>query len=196
MFDYGDDPFDLFADWYALAVAHEPRVPDAMQLATIDEAGWPTTRTVLLKHASAEQGLVFYTNFGSDKGLALATNPRAAVTLHWKSIARQVHARGSVSRVPDAIADAYFASRPRLSQLGAWASRQSAPLASTAALQARVDEMAARFADKPVPRPPFWGGFAIHPHRMEFWADGDGRLHDRLRYTRADGAWASAQLMP
>ncbi|MBB3903487.1 pyridoxamine 5'-phosphate oxidase [Methylobacterium brachythecii] len=166
-----------------------------MQLATADEHGLPDVRTVLLKGAD-EGGLVFYTNLGSTKGEQLARNPQAAVVFHWKSLGRQIRARGPVRPVTPDEADAYFASRRRESRLGAIASLQSRPLADRPTLIAAVDELSERYGDGPIPRPETWSGFRLAPVQMEFWQNGEFRLHDRVRFTRDGGGWTSARLYP
>ncbi|GJE03472.1 pyridoxamine 5'-phosphate oxidase [Methylobacterium isbiliense] len=189
------DPFALFRDWFEEAKASEPEDPNAMALATAGADGLPDVRIVLLKGFD-ERGFVFYTNTRSMKGVELAENPQAALVFHWKSRRRQVRARGAVSRVTEAEADAYFATRPRDSRLGAWASRQSQPLASRADLERAVAETAARFPEGDVPRPPHWTGYRIAPATIEFWQDGAFRLHDRVRFTRAGDGWERARLFP
>lgn len=194
-FTRSEDPLALFAAWMREAEASEPEDPNAMALATADADGLPDVRMVLLKGFDA-QGFAFYTNTGSMKGRALADNPQAALVLHWKSLRRQVRARGPVSRVAPAEADAYFQSRHRDSRIGAIASRQSRPLADRATLMAEVAELSARYADGSVPRPEHWTGFRIAPTTLEFWQDGDFRLHDRVRFTRDGTGWSRARLYP
>jgi pyridoxamine 5'-phosphate oxidase len=196
-FTLRDDPLALFDDWFAEARASEPNDPNAMSLATVDEAGLPDARMVLLKGHDA-RGFVFYTNFESAKGRELATNPKAAALFHWKSLRRQVRIRGSVSRVADAEADAYFNSRALESRLGACASDQSRPLDSRATLEAKVKALAARHPDGKVPRPAHWSGFRIAPLAIEFWRDGAHRLHDRVLFSRADASapWRRQRLYP
>ncbi len=194
-FTVSPDPWALFRQWLAEAEAVEPEDPNAMALATADADGLPDVRIVLLKGVD-ERGFVFYTNTLSTKGRELAANPQAALVLHWKSLRRQVRARGPVAPVSTEEADAYFASRHRDSRIGAWASRQSQPLESRAALEAAVAEVAARHPEGEVPRPPHWSGYRIDPVSIEFWQDGAYRLHDRVRFTRADGAWAGTRLFP
>lgn len=189
-------PFDLFADWFREATASEPEDANAMALATSDENGLPNVRMVLLKGFD-ENGFVFYTNTDSNKGRELAANGQAAICLHWKSLRRQVRARGAVEIVSDAEADAYFASRPRDSRIGAWASRQSRPLESRFALEKAVAANAAKYAIGEIPRPPHWTGFRIAPATIEFWMDRPFRLHDRVVFTREpDGRWAKTRLYP
>ncbi len=191
------DPFEHFAAWLAQAEATEPNDPNAMALATADDTGLPDVRMVLLKGADA-QGFVFYTNTLSNKGLQLAANSQAAAVLHWKSLRRQVRFRGPVSRVSDAEADAYFASRPRDSRIGAWASAQSRPLESRFALEKAVAREAARFGLGDVPRPSHWHGYRIAPLSLEFWQDKPFRLHDRLVFSRPnlESAFTTVRLYP
>jgi pyridoxamine 5'-phosphate oxidase len=197
----GDDPFALARSWLDAASKTEPRDPNAMALATVDADGLPNVRTVLLKDIEDDDGagggFVFYTNFGSAKGREIDGAGKAALVLHWKSLGRQVRARGPAERVEDAVADAYYRSRPLQSRLGAWASRQSQPLSSREALMAEVAKVTARHGMAPS-RPEFWGGFRIRPVEIEFWADGAFRLHDRFRWTRSGpGApWQVARLNP
>ncbi|MCF4126951.1 pyridoxamine 5'-phosphate oxidase [Methylobacterium sp. SyP6R] len=194
-FTRNPDPWVLFRQWFAEAQAAEPEDPNAMALATTDADGLPDVRIVLLKDAD-ERGFVFYTNTLSMKGVELSDNPRAALVLHWKSLRRQVRARGTVTKVEDAEADAYFATRARDSRLGAWASRQSQPLDSRETLMRAVEEVGARFPGETVPRPPHWTGYRIAPVSIEFWQDGAYRLHDRVRFTRQGDAWAGRRLYP
>lgn len=194
-FTRSDDPWALFGTWMAEAEAAEPEDPNAMALATAGSDGLPDVRMVLLKGADP-RGLVFYTNTGSTKGEELAQNPQAAIVLHWKSLRRQVRARGPVSRVSEAEADAYFASRHRESRIGAVASRQSRPLADRATLEAEVAALSARYGDGPVPRPETWTGFRIAPTTMEFWQNGPFRLHDRVRFVREGEGWRRTRLYP
>jgi pyridoxamine 5'-phosphate oxidase len=192
-----EEPLALFADWLKEAEAKEPNDPNAMALATVDEDGLPDVRMVLLKAFDA-RGFVFYTNLESAKGQELAAQPKAALLFHWKSLRRQVRVRGPVEPVTPEEADAYFASRPRDSQIGAWASDQSRPMEGLFALQRRVAEQAARFGLGAVPRPPCWSGFRILPLDIEFWRDRPFRLHERVlfRRERPDEAWAKARLYP
>ncbi|WP_127144680.1 pyridoxamine 5'-phosphate oxidase [Pelagibacterium montanilacus] len=195
--DTGVDPFALFEEWLALARTSEVNDPTAMALATVDADGMPDLRMVLL-NARDERGFVFFTNLDSAKASQLRAAPRAALLFHWKSLRRQVRIRGSVEPVSAAEADAYFATRPLQSRLGAHASQQSQPLQSRGVLEARVEELRAQYGDSEVPRPENWSGFRIRPSAYEFWKDGAFRLHDRFRYSR-DGeaaAWSCARLYP
>lgn len=190
-----DDPMAVFQELFTRARQVEPADATAMALATADAAGQPSVRMVLLKSADAE-GFVFYTNLGSRKARDLAANPRAALCLHWPTLGAQVRAEGTVRAVGEAEADAYFASRPRGSQVGAWASRQSAPLASREALLARYAELERRFEGGDVPRPPFWSGFRLAPAAVEIWQSDTFRLHHRHLYTRTADGWRRELLQP
>lgn len=192
-----DDPFTLFAEWFAQARESELNDPNAMALATSDPTGLPDVRMVLLKDADSA-GFVFYTNVESRKGTELAANMQAAGVLHWKSLGRQVRFRGPVEQVTDAEADEYFASRARDSRIGAWASSQSRPLADRDVLDTDVRREAMRFADGEVPRPPFWTGFRVRPVYVEFWTNMPFRLHDRLVFWRdsPESAWEQGRLYP
>jgi pyridoxamine 5'-phosphate oxidase len=196
-FTKATDPFDLFALWFAEAKRAEPVNPDAMALATVDPDGFPNARMVLLKGFD-ERGFVFYTNLGSVKGLELAGAPKAALTLYWKSLLRQVRVRGRVEPVAAAEADAYFASRSRMAQIGAWASRQSTPLESRSAFEQAVARYTAKFEPGPVPRPPHWSGYRVAPHTIEFWQERPFRLHDRIVFKRAapEAPWTKTRLYP
>ncbi len=196
-FTEADEPFRLFADWFEEAKKAEPNDPEAMALATVDADGLPDVRMVLLKGFD-ERGFVFYSNEASQKGRELAVNPRAALVFHWKSLRRQVRLRGTVAAVSAAEADAYFASRARSSQIGAWASRQSSPLESRYAFEKAIALKAAQFAVGPVPRPPFWIGYRVTPLVMEFWHDRPFRLHDRVEFRRPEpgAGWTRTRLYP
>lgn len=190
------DPFSLFAKWMSEAEASEPNDPNAMAVATADAQGRPSVRMVLLKDFDP-LGFVFYTNLESCKGRELLANPHAALLFHWKSLKRQVRIEGHVTLVTDAEADAYFASRARTSQIGAWASSQSRELQGRFELEKRVAEYTAKFGFGAVPRPPHWSGFRVAAERLEFWQDKPFRLHDRSVYTRAeDGSWSVTHLFP
>lgn len=189
------DPFALFATWFAAAVASEPNDANAFALATATADARPSVRIVLLKGWD-DRGFVFYTNLDSRKGRELAANPRVHMDFHWKSLRRQVRIDGSAALVDDAEADAYFASRPRDSQIGAWASLQSQPLDKRETFEARIAEMAARFDGGPVPRPSRWSGWRVTPETLEFWQDRDNRLHERTLFTRSGDGWATSFLYP
>ncbi|MBP1625765.1 MAG: pdxH [Holophagaceae bacterium] len=191
-----EDPLTLLQDWLKAAEQAESRDPNAMALATVSPEGYPSLRMVLLKGLDA-RGCVFYTHLGSRKGRELAALPRAALCFHWKSLDRQVRLEGSVEAVSPEEADAYFASRPRESQLGAWASRQSEPMTRPQELDDRLREVALRFEGSSVPRPSGWSGFRLVPERIEFWEARPSRLHWRLLYQRgALGIWTQFQLFP
>ena len=191
------DPFALFDAWLEEAKAAEVNDPDAMALATVDADRLPDVRMVLLK-GHGPDGFRFFTHEGSAKGRELADEPKAALCLHWKSLRRQVRVRGPVERLPDADADAYFATRAKRSRIGALASVQSRPLDSRATLERRVAELEAEYADRDPPRPATWGGYRVAPVAIEFWLDGPNRLHDRRLFTRpaAGAAWESMRLWP
>ncbi len=192
----GDDPFVISRSWLAEAEASEPNDPNAIALSTVDAAGMPNARMVLLKDIEAA-AFVFYTNYGSAKGQELAESGKAAFVLHWKSLRRQIRVRGTVSREEGAQADAYYASRSLQSRLGAWASQQSQPLSSRTSLMADVAKVTLQQGPNPK-RPPFWGGFRITPVEIEFWADGAFRLHDRFQWRRTDpeSSWIVQRLNP
>jgi pyridoxamine 5'-phosphate oxidase len=189
------EPFELFHRWFAEAEAKEPNDPNAMALATVGADGQPSVRMVLLKDADA-RGFVFYTNCESKKGRQLLATRKAALVMHWKSLGRQVRAEGAVETVTDEEADAYFASRHRSSQIGAWASQQSRPLESRFELEKRVAAFAAKYAIGTVPRPAYWSGFRLIPSYVEFWENKPFRLHDRLVYHRAGDGWTTEKLYP
>jgi pyridoxamine 5'-phosphate oxidase len=196
-FTAADDPFGLFQTWLADAEKSEPADPEAMALATADADGLPNVRMILLKGAD-ERGFVFYTNCGSAKGGELAVNPKAALLFYWKSLGRQIRVRGPVEPVTEAEADAYFATRHPQSRIGAWASRQSRPLESRAALEEAVARYADEFDGREVPRPDYWRGFRVRPVEIEFWQNGEYRLHDRIVFRRQtlDDAWTKTRLNP
>jgi len=192
------EPFSLFEEWFALAGEKEPNDPNAMAVATVDAAGLPDVRMVLL-NARDHRGFVFFTNFDSRKGEQLRAHPKAAAVFHWKSLRRQIRLRGPVETVAHGEADAYFATRSRNSQLGAHASRQSRPLPRKSILMDAVATLGASLPeDEPVPRPAHWSGFRIIPLEFEFWQDGAFRLHDRIRFTRPDSIapWSRQRLYP
>jgi len=191
-----DDPIALFKDWMAEARAKELNDSNAMSLATVDAAGMPDVRVVLLKEVT-EAGFVFFTNLESAKGQELAGTPKAALGFHWKSLRRQVRIRGNVSRVTDAEADEYFATRAAQSRISAIASDQSRPLTDRAKFEQRIAELSEIYGDGPdIPRPDFWGGYRVSPVEIEFWQDQAFRMHDRLKYVRGGEAWVSGRLYP
>ncbi len=189
------DPFALFDVWMAAAAESEPNDPNAMTLATATPDGRPSARIMLLKGVDADS-FVFYTNTQSRKGDELAANPLVSLLFHWKTLRRQVRIEGVAEPVTAEEADAYYATRPRISRLGAWASDQSRPLAARAVLEARVAALEQRYPGDDIPRPPHWSGFRVRPARVEFWQDMPFRLHDRLIFTRAADGWVSAHLFP
>ena len=194
-FTLADEPLRLFGQWLADATASEPNDPNAVALATVDADGLPDVRMVLLKGFD-ERGFVFYTNLESAKGREILSSMKAAMCFHWKSLRRQVRVRGPVEIVSDAEADEYFASRPRGSRIGAWASKQSRPLEGRFALEKAVAEYTARHPIGDIPRPPYWSGFRIRPAQIEFWHDRPFRLHDRVVFSRGDGGWEKTRLYP
>jgi len=192
-----EDPLALFEDWMVEARQHEPNDPNAMALATVDSEGLPNLRIVLLKEASAK-GFVFFTNQESTKGSELAASPKAALCFHWKSLRRQVRVRGPVEVVDEAEADSYFATRPKGSRIGAWASKQSRPLESRMALEKAVAKYTLKYGLGEIPRPPYWSGYRVLPMEMEFWHDRPFRLHDRVVFKRTSAGkpWLKARLYP
>jgi pyridoxamine 5'-phosphate oxidase len=196
-FTEADEPFRLFTAWMKDATASEPRDPTAMTLATVDADGRPNARMVLLKGLD-ERGFVFYTNTDSQKGRELDGQRVAALVFYWKSLNRQIRVRGTVERVTDTEADAYFATRPKQAQIGAWASKQSTPLESRLAFEKAIAVYAAKYAIGTVPRPPHWSGYRILPLAIEFWHDRPFRLHDRIEFVRAalDRPWMKTRLYP
>lgn len=195
MIDENADPYGLFKEWFVEAEKTESVDPNAMTIASVDAAGMPNARTVLLK-AWSKAGFVFYTNLESAKGEELRSQKMAAMLFHWKTQKRQVRAQGVVDLVSEDVADRYFASRPRQSQLGAWASAQSQPLDSRETFEARLEHFANRFEGSDILRPAHWSGFQLAPTNMEFWQDREFRLHDRVRYTRQNDAWVGVRLYP
>ena len=199
LFDDSDrtdlDPFAVFEEWFALAKEAEVNDPHAMALASVDDDGMPDVRMVLL-NARDTRGFVFFTNFESQKGSQLLAHPKAAMVMHWKTLRRQVRVRGAVEVVTPEEADAYFASRHRGSQVASSASEQSRPLENRQVLLDRVEKLAAQVSEGPVPRPAHWSGFRIVPDTIEFWKDGQYRLHDRVRFERDGDAWGSERLYP
>lgn len=189
------DPLAIFRNWFTEAKKKEPSDAEAMTLATADAKGRPSARMVLLKEAGPD-GFVFYTNMESRKSRDLAENPQAALCFHWKSLSRQVRVEGRAEQVPAPLVDAYFKTRHILSRLGAWASRQSEPLDSRAALESRVAALERQYEGRDIPRPPHWGGWRVVPERIEFWQEGEGRLHDRFLFTRAKDGWDLTRLNP
>ncbi len=201
LFDDGDrselDPFAVFEEWFALARESEPNDPHAMAVASVDDTGLPDVRMVLLNARDA-RGICFFTNFGSAKGAQLQAHPQAAMLFHWKSLRRQVRLRGPVEVLTPEESDTYFHSRPKGSQIASAASRQSRPLANRGVLEQEVADLTAEVGEGPVPRPPHWSGFRLVPRAIEFWKDGQFRLHDRVLFTRPDPAapWQSQRLYP
>jgi pyridoxamine 5'-phosphate oxidase len=189
------DPIAQFERWFAEALAAGLEEPSAMALATADADGRPSVRMVLLKGVS-QAGFVFYTNYQSRKARELAVNPFAALCFYWEALERQVRVEGEAEKLPEEVSDAYFQSRPRGSQLGAWASPQSQTIASRAELEARLKALEAEYAERPVPRPPFWGGYLLRPTALEFWQGRENRLHDRFRYTQGASGWHLERLAP
>ncbi|MFZ4746482.1 MAG: pyridoxamine 5'-phosphate oxidase [Sphingomonas sp.] len=192
------DPYALFNSWLSEAEASEPNDPNAVAVATVDTRGQPSVRMVLLKghDTGFPGGFIFYTNQTSRKAHELTGNPRAGMLFYWKTLRRQVRIDGPVTPVSDAEADTYFATRGRISRLGAWASDQSSPLADRATLETQLAEVTARFEGQDVPRPPHWSGYRVTPEAIEFWEDGDHRLHNRRLFTRSETGWIEGLLYP
>ena len=191
----GRDPIALFHEWMDAAKASGIVEPTAMTLATASPDGHPTARTVLLKGVD-DRGFVFFTNYDSRKGIDLDANPRAALVFHWSTLVRQVLVEGTVERISREESEVYFVTRPRGSQIGAWASDQSRPLASREDLQQRFKDIEKKYAGRDVDLPPFWGGYVLRPVRIEFWQGRANRLHDRMAFHRADGGWTATRLNP
>ena len=190
----GENPFDLLDAWMADASASEINDPNAVALASVSEDGFPSVRMVLMKGRD-DEAVHFYTNFTSRKSGELDATGKAAMCFHWKSLRRQIRLVGKIERIDDATADDYYNSRPYGSRIGAWASDQSSPLENRQVLADRVQEFSEQYPENP-PRPPYWGGFRLIPHEIEFWIDGESRLHDRFRFTLSNGAWVSSRLYP
>jgi len=192
----GSDPLALFHRWFQEAVKSGVYLPESMALGTADPEGKPSVRLVLLKGYD-ERGLTFFTNYGSRKALELEANPEATLVFHWGILQRQVRLEGAVERIPSQESEAYFRTRPRGSQIGAWASEQSRPLASRKELEERESRYKSEFKGREVPLPPFWGGYRLKPRSVEFWQGRADRLHDRIKYTRAgSGPWERQRLYP
>ena len=194
-FTEATDPLALFKLWLHEAAGTELNDPEAMTLATVDAGGLPDARMVLCKQADAD-GLVFFTNIESAKGRELAATPKAAALFHWKSLRRQARFRGAVAMLDEAAADAYFGTRHPQSRIGAWASQQSRPLESRQRLEELVVDYSARFGEGEIPRPPYWRGYRLAPEQIEFWQNGDFRLHDRVAFARAGDGWRRQRLFP
>ena len=190
-----DDPLERFQDWFREAKQAGVEVPEVMTLATADAGGTPSARMLLLKSAD-EDGFVFYSGYASRKGGELDENPRAALVFYWRPLGKQIRVEGSVERVSEAESAAYFATRPRGSQLAAWASQQSRPLASREELERRYVELEREYEGREVALPPHWGGYRLRPDAIEFWEHRENRLHDRIRYTRAREGWRTERLAP
>lgn len=196
LIDETADPFALFTQWFSEAEDSEINDPNAVTVSTVDEEGLPDARTLLLK-GRTDDGFVFYTNLTSEKGRQLLATRKCALLFHWKTLRRQIRMRGPVALVSDEMADAYFATRRRMSQIGAWASDQSSPLDSRETFESRIASFEAKFEGQDVPRPPHWSGFCLTPIAMEFWQDRDYRLHDRVRYTKTkQNTWPGQRLYP
>ena len=194
-FTEAKEPFALFSQWLDEAEKSEPNDPNGLALSTVDESGLPNVRMVLLKGHDA-RGFVFYTNFESAKGREILASRKAAMLFHWKSLRRQIRIRGDIEIVSNAEADEYYASRPRLSRIGAWASQQSRPLESKFALEKAVAEVTMKYPVGDIPRPAHWSGFRVKPVEIEFWKDGAFRLHDRIKFVRDGDGWAKTRLYP
>lgn len=195
MEQFPDNPIELFASWFEEAKATDLEEPTAMTLATATKEGVPSARVVLLKQFD-ERGFCFFTNLTSHKGKELAANPKASLCFYWEVLGKQVRIDGDVERVDEKESDDYFASRARESQIGAWASKQSYPMKSREELVERVRDISQQFSGQPVPRPPFWSGFRVVPHAIEFWVKGEARLHTRIKYQKEHGGWYTENLYP
>ena len=189
------DPFSIFRDWYQEAIDAGIADPSIMTLATVDREGKPAARIVLLKSYD-ETGFVFYTNYQSRKGMDLAQHPYAALVFHWQETGHQVRIEGGAKKVPASVSDRYFVNRPRGSQLGAWASEQSREIPSRAILDESLKRWESKFRDKPVPRPPYWGGYKVIPEKIEFWSDRENRMHERMLFEKTDQGWVLKILAP
>lgn len=193
--DVDADPFVQFRTWFDEGVEAEVEELQAMVITSVSAEGWPSSRIVYMREID-EDGFVFYTNYNSSKGQDYAANPKISVTFFWKELARQLHVQGDIEQVSAERSDAYFASRPRMSQVGAWASEQSESLTSRNELELKVDAFDKRFKDQDVPRPPHWGGYKITPRAFEFWQGRPSRLHDRIVYKLVDGVWKIDRVSP
>ena len=189
------DPFSIFSEWYQEAIEAGIKDPSIMTLATVNGEGKPGARIVLLKSFD-KNGFVFYTNYQSRKGMDLEQHPRAALVLHWRETGHQVRIEGASEKVPASVSDRYFKSRPRGSQLGAWASEQSREIPSRASLEKSLKRCELEFREQPVPRPPHWGGYRVIPDKIEFWSDRESRMHDRMHFEKTDKGWVVKRLAP
>lgn len=189
------NPFEQFRKWLNLAFTNEVPEPNAMTLSTVDKDGRPSSRIVLLRNVS-DSGFVFFTNYGSRKGHEMTDHPYVSLNFFWPALERQVRIEGIVERIAESESDEYFSSRPRESQLGAWASSQSSVVKSRADFESKMTELAKQYVDKPVPRPPYWGGYCVIPYRFEFWQGRPNRLHDRFQFEKHDSGWKIDRLSP
>lgn len=194
--DLGDDPIDAFRNWFEEARTHEliPE-PNAMTVATVNDKGFPSARILLLKEIR-DQGFIFYTNYQSRKGEDIMATGKAAVVFWWEPLRRQIRIEGDISKIDEVDSKAYFSSRPRGSQIGAWVSEQSSVIDSREELDSKLDAYIAQFGDEPIPKPPHWGGYIVNPSCIEFWQGGERRLHDRIRFRRNNDAWIVDRLSP
>lgn len=193
--DVDSNPFEQFRTWFDEGVKAEVNELQAMVVTSVSAEGWPSSRVVYLREID-DDGFVFYTNYNSDKGQDFSANPKMSFTFFWPELARQLHVQGSIEKISAERSDNYFASRPRLSQIGAWASEQSESLENRNELELKVEEFTKRFEDQEVPRPPHWGGFKITPRAFEFWQGRPNRLHDRMKYRIVDGQWTVDRVSP